>query len=104
MRQSKKKLEGNTDKMLEAKKSNTISKTIPIVKEKSSRVRISKGVPSPSSSIGVPSPSPSTGVSSLASFTGVQSVPPSKGVFDRVSELQAKKVTQKKNIVTNLQN
>ena len=49
VRQSKKKLKGNTDKMLEVKKSNVISKTIPTEKEKSGGVRNYKGVPSPSS-------------------------------------------------------
>ena len=62
VRQSKKKLKGNTDKMLEAKKLNTISKTILVGKEKSGGVRNSRGVPLPSSSIGVPPPSSSTGV------------------------------------------
>ena len=104
VRQSKKKLKGNTNKMLEAKKSNAISKTIPAGKEKSGGARISRGVPSPSFSTGVPPPSSSTGVPSPASSIDVQSVPPSKGVLDGVPGSQAKKVTQKKNIVTGLQN
>ena len=93
VKQSKKKLKGNTDKMLKAKKSNAISKTIPVGKEKSGRVSNSRGVPSPSSSTSVPPPSPSSGVPSLAPSTGVQSVPPSKGVLKGVPGLQAKKVT-----------
>ena len=84
VRQSKKKLKGNTDKMLEAKKSNAISKTIPVGKEKSGGASNSRGVPSPSSSTGVPSPAPST---------GDQSVPPSEGVLDGVPGSQAKKAT-----------
>ena len=91
VRQSKKKLKGNTDKMLEAKKSNTISKTILMGKEKSSGAKNSGGVPPPSSSTGVPPPS---------SSTGVQSVPPFKGVFDGVPGSQAKIATQKKNITS----
>ena len=94
VRQSKKKLKGNTNKMLETKKLNTISKTIFTRKEKSGRVRNSKGVSPPFSFTGVPS---------LSSSTGVQSVPPSKGVFDGVPGSQAKIVIQKKNI-TSLQN
>ena len=93
VRQSKKKLKDNTDKMLKIKKLNAISKTILTGKEKSSRVRNSKGVPSPSPSTGVPSSSPFIGVPSLPSPTGVQSVPPSKSVFDGVPGSQVKKVT-----------
>ena len=85
VRQNKKKLKGNTDKMLEAKKLNTISKTILTGKEKSDRVRNSRGVPSPSSSTDVPPPSSSIGVPSPSSSTGVQSVPPSKSVLNGVS-------------------
>ena len=89
VRQSKKKLKGNTDKMLEIKKSNTISKTILTGKEKSGGVRNFRSVPSPSSSTsvlfpslstGVPSPSLSTGVPSFSSSTGVQNVPLSKSI------------------------
>ena len=113
MRQSKKKLKGNTNKMLEAKKLNIISKTILAGKEKNNRMRNSRGVffsspstdvPSPSPSTDVTSPSSSTGVPSPTSFTGVQSVPLSKDVLDGVPGSQAKKITQKKNIVTGLQN
>ena len=71
VRQSKKKLKGNTDKMLKAKKLNTISKTILTGKEKSGRARNSGGVPPPSSSTGVPSPSSSTDILPLSSSTGV---------------------------------
>ena len=62
VRQSKKKLKGNTDKMLETKKLNAISKTILAKKEKSDGVSNFRGVPSPSSSTGVQSVSPSKGV------------------------------------------
>ena len=103
MRQSKKKLKDNTDKMVKTKKSNAISKTILMGKEKSDGVQNSRGVLFPSSSTGIPPPSSSIGVPPPSSSTGVQSVPPSKGVFDGVLGSQAKIVTQKKNI-TSLQN
>ena len=103
MRQSKKKLKDNTNKILEAKKSNAISKTILVEKEKSGGVRNSRGILPSSSSTGVPSPSSSIDVPPPSSSTGVQSVPPSKDVLDGVPGSQAKIVTQKKN-VTGLQN
>ena len=84
MRQSKKKLKDNTDKMLEAKKSNTSFKTILTGKEKSDEVRNSKDVFPLSFSIDVPSPSISTDVPLPSSSTSIQSVPPSEGVFDGV--------------------
>ena len=93
VRQSKKKLKGNTDKMLEAKKLNTISKTILMGKEKSGGVKNFRGVSPPSSSTGVPPPSSSIGVPPPSSSTGVQNVPPSKGVLDGVPGSQAKIVT-----------
>ena len=113
VRQSKKKLKDNTDKMLEAKKSNAISKTFLVGKEKSGRAKNSRnvpflspftGVPSPSPSIGVPSPSPSTGVPSPSSSTNVQSVPLSENVPYRVPGSQAKEATQEKNITIGPQN
>ena len=73
VRQNKKKLKGNTDKMLKVKKSNIISKTILVEKEKSGEMKNSRGVPFPFSSTGVPSPSPSTGVSSPSSSISVLS-------------------------------
>ena len=93
VRQSKKKLKGNTDKMLEAKKLNAISKTILAGKEKSGGARNSKGVLPLSSSTGVPSPFSTTDVPPPSSSTGVQSVPPSKGVLNGVSGSQAKIAT-----------
>ena len=103
MRQSKKKLKGNTNKMLKVKKSNAISKTILTGKEKSGGVRNSRGVPPPSSSTGIPLFSSSIDVPPPSSSTGVQSVPPSEGVLDGVPGSQVKILTQKKNI-TGLQN
>ena len=71
VRQSKKKLKGNINKMLETKKLNTISKTILMEKEKSGRVRNSKSVSSPSPSTDVSSPFPPTGIPSPSSSTGI---------------------------------
>ena len=100
VRQSKKKLKGNTDKMLKTKKSNAISKTIFTGRGKSGRARNSGGVPPPSSSTGVPFPFSTTGVPLPSSSTSVQSVSLSEGVFDGVFGSQVKIVTQKKNITS----
>ena len=113
VRQNKKKLKSNINKILKVKKSNTISKIILVEKEKSGKMRNFRNVLSPFSSTSVPSPSSSTDVSSpfsstdilfLFFFTDVQSVLLSKGIFDKVPESQAKKATQKKNITISLQN
>ena len=93
VRQSKKKLKGNINKMLKVKKLNAISKTILAGKEKSGGTRNFRDILSPSSSTNVSFPSSSTGIPSLTSSTNVQSVLPSKSVLDGVPGSQAKKAT-----------